>query len=148
MKKIYILMLGLTTLADGGISIKAAEPQQDHGGHHAHSVAFTDAEKGFLLGYEAVRAALAADDLAGARAAAASIVECPAAVGLTKAPNLDLARVAFTKLSEQAVPLATGRSGYYIVECPMVGSPWVQTTPAVSNPYLGKKMPTCGKIKQ
>lgn len=106
----------------------------------------TTAQKEFLSIYERVRASLAADDLEQTKAVAADFKE-GIGVGLTKVKNLDQARFLFTKLSEIALPLANGREGYFIASCPMAGSDWVQTGAAIGNPYLGKKMAPCTKIR-
>lgn len=132
--------LGLAT------GLNAAETMSGHE-HHAHASALTDAQKQLLAGYETIRAALATDDLDGAKTAAAALSELPAAAQLAKADSLNSARVAFKKLSNQAVRLAKGQAGYYVAHCPMAGSDWVQTTTKLSNPYLGPKMATCGHIQ-
>lgn len=133
-------VLGLTT------GLYAAETMAGHQ-HHAHAAALTDAQKQFLSGYESVRAALAADDLAAARSAAAAITDSTPAAQLSNAQSLAAARTAFKKLSNQAVRLTNGQTGYYVAHCPMAGSDWVQTTTKVSNPYLGVKMASCGDIR-
>jgi hypothetical protein len=116
----------------------------------------TESNKGFLAQYEAVRAALAADDLAGAKKVAAEITQSQpaatldAAKALANADSLNSARDAFKILSKQAVHLAKNQTGYYHAYCPMVPNKegdWVQTTKTISNPYMGKKMPKCGSIE-
>lgn len=139
-------LLGATTGLYAGDDM-ADMPMPGHEHHAAHSAALTEAQAQFLSGYEAVRAALAADDLDAAKTAAAMIMDSPSASSLTKAPSLNAARVAFKKLSAEAVALAHGRNGYYVVTCSMVESDWVQTTKGISNPYLGKQQATCGQIK-
>lgn len=135
-------MLGLTT------GLYAAETMAGHQ-HHAHAAALTDAQKQFLSDCENVRTALAVDDLAAAKTAAAAFKfsDLPAARQLAKADSLNSARVTFKKLSILAVQLAKGQAGYYVVHCPMADSDWVQTTSKISNPYLGPKMVTCGSIQ-
>lgn len=104
-----------------------------------------EAERTFLARYEQVRAALAADDLAAARAAATGLPEAPA---LAQATDLSSARKAFKVLSARAVVLARGRPGYFVAHCSMFpgGADWVQTTEELSNPYWGRSMPHCGKL--
>lgn len=104
------------------------------------------ADKQFLASYEKVRAALAADDLAGAKKAAADLGSDSDAI--TAADKLATARTAFAKLSEHAITLAKGQPGYYVVNCPMVKKDWVQTSDKISNPYAGKEMLTCGVVKK
>jgi len=151
MKIIHLLFLAPVALlstaaglrADAKYEIPAPAGQE----HRSHAAELTAAQKKFLSGYENVRTALAVDDLAAVKTVAAAIEESAIAVGLTKVQTLDQARSAFTKVSQQALPLAAGRPGYFIVSCPMAGSDWVQTSSKISNPYLGKKMPTCGTVK-
>ena len=133
-------VLGLTA------GLHATEAMPGHQ-HHAQASALTDAQKQFLSGYESIRAALAADDLAAARGAAAAITNSALAVQLSNAQSLAAARVVFKKLSNQAGQLAKGETGYYVAHCPMAGSDWVQTTTKINNPYLGKQMADCGSIK-
>lgn len=115
-----------------GAALFAAEP-------------LTEADHVFLARYEAIRGALAADDLATARAAAAAL---PEARPIADATDLTTARKAFKELSVKAVALARGQPGYFIAHCSMFpgGADWVQTTEALANPYWGKSMPRCGTI--
>lgn len=143
MKTHRILIVASLSLLGAVTGLHAANAMPGH----AHASALTDAQKQFLTGYEAVRAALAADDLAAAKAAAATLAGSPPAASLTKAQSLNAARVSFKQLSNQAVPLANGQRGYHVANCPMADSDWVQTTKEISNPYLGQQMSTCGSIK-
>lgn len=106
----------------------------------------TDQNKQFLAAYDKVHRALVADDLAGAKKAAAELSTSGAE--LAKSNSLDEARAAFSKLSEQAEKLAAGQSGYYVMHCPMKNKDWVQTSEKIENPYGGKEMLTCGEIKK
>lgn len=103
-------------------------------------------DKQFLAGYEQIRAALAADDLNGAKKAAASLPDSGAAI--VKSQSLDQARASFGKLSDAAVKLASGQPGYHILYCSMANKDWVQTSTTAGNPYLGKDMAGCGEIKK
>ena len=126
----------------------------------------TAAQKKYLSQYENIRAALAADDLAAAKKAAAVYVSAPqekaaneadakraatrlnAGKKLSGASSLGEARDAFKILSRTANHLAEGQKGYYRYICPHVPNDegkWVQTTKAISNPYEGKSNPKCGK---
>jgi hypothetical protein len=103
-----------------------------------------------LTRYEAVRAALAHDDLPAARQAAALLSDQPAARRIAQAADLAAAREAFKALSTVAVGLAKDRPGYFIAFCPMVPDDqgyWVQTTRRISNPYMGSRMAGCGEIE-
>jgi hypothetical protein len=106
----------------------------------------SDADKQFLARYEKVRAALAADDIAPARAAAGELGDEGAE--LAKSTSLKDARAAFDKLGDKAKQLAAGQPGYYVVHCPMLKKDWVQTSEKIDNPYYGKTMATCGEIKK
>ncbi|HUR59294.1 MAG TPA: hypothetical protein VM029_16380 [Opitutaceae bacterium] len=112
-------------------------------------------QKSFLTQYEAVRAGLAADDLAAAKKAAASTA-APSAQGveatrkIAAADSLAAAREAFKSLSREAMALAAGQPGYFHAHCPMVPrneGGWVQPARKISNPYFGKSMATCGSIE-
>ena len=106
----------------------------------------TDQNKQFLAAYDKVHHALVADDLAGAKKAAAELGTSGAE--LSKSNSLDEARAAFSKLSDQAEKLAAGQSGYYVMHCPMKNKDWVQTSEKVENPYGGKEMLSCGEVKK
>ncbi|MGI8820239.1 MAG: hypothetical protein ACR2ID_05135 [Chthoniobacterales bacterium] len=112
----------------------------------AFAVELSDSEKEFLAKYEKVRSALAADDLAAAKKEAGALGEEGAAI--SNATEIAAARVGFAKLSEHAVPLASGQSGYYVVNCPMLRKMWVQPAAEISNPYAGRAMLNCGVIKR
>ncbi len=103
-------------------------------------------DKQFLAGYEKVRSALATDDLNGAKQAAGELGEAGSA--LAKSEKIDAARAEFTKMSERAIQLGRGQSGYYVVNCPMLKKDWLQSSTKISNPYAGKLMPDCGVIKK
>lgn len=107
----------------------------------------TAVERQMLASYEAIRAELAADKLEGARVAASGLPGNANAAVIARADSLNTARMAFKKLSADAIALAAGSPGFVIVHCPMVEADWLQASREISNPYLGKKMPTCGKVK-
>ncbi len=106
----------------------------------------SDQDKQFLTSYGKVHAALVADDLAGAKKAGAHLG--PVGADLSKSKSLDEARAAFGKLSDRAIKLAAGQSGYYVAHCPMKNKDWVQTSTTIANPYGGKEMISCGEIKK
>jgi hypothetical protein len=106
----------------------------------------SDKDKQFLTGYEKAHAALAADDLAGAKAAANDFGT--EGVELSKSGSLKDARTAFEKLSVKAKQLAAGQPGYYVYHCPMLKKDWVQTSTTTANPYAGKDMLSCGEIQK
>ncbi|MBA2585164.1 MAG: DUF3347 domain-containing protein [Chthoniobacterales bacterium] len=105
-----------------------------------------DKDKQFLSAYEKTHAALAADDLNGAKASAPALGD--AGADLAKSTSLRDARVAFERLSARAKQLAAGQSDYHVFHCPMLKKDWVQTSTTVSNPYGGKEMVGCGEIQK
>lgn len=138
---------------------------------HDKNAPLNDEQTAFLAQYEAVRAALAADDLLAVRKAAAAVVIDPKArsakslmakqtahgdlfvatvKNIATADSLATARDAFKALSKRAIHYAEGKPGYYVAHCSMVandGGNWVQVSKSISNPYFGKDMLTCGSIK-
>ncbi len=139
---------------------------------HDKAAPLNDDQKAFLSQYEAVRAALAADDLAAVKKAASGIATTPKTppvepltaeqkdrqekfAALVKkiatADSIKTARVEFKALSKRAIHYAEGKEGYFVANCPMVEGgegDWVQTSKKISNPYFGKSMLTCGSIKE
>ena len=105
-----------------------------------------ESDKQFLASYEKIRAALAADNLKDAKAAAADLKDDGAAIA--NSDSIITARKEFAKLSDRAIRLAKGQTGYYVVNCPMLKKDWVQTSTKISNPYAGREMLTCGVVKQ
>jgi hypothetical protein len=111
-----------------------------------HAANLSDQDKKFLTSYEKIRAALAADDLAGAKNAATELGDSGADVA--KANSLKDARTGFEQLSTHAKAIAAGQSGYHVAHCPMLNKDWVQTSTTISNPYGGKDMVGCGEIQK
>jgi len=112
-----------------------------------------------LLQYEAVRVALANDDLNGAKKAAAELAAAAkkesaneildASLKLSETNSLGDARKSFQSISVEVEKWIKGEPGYYAVTCPMIkGSVWIQTTSKIGNPYEGKEMQECGEIKK
>jgi len=106
----------------------------------------SESDKQFLAQYEKVRAGLAADNLADAKKAATDLGE--AGIPLANTDSIMMARKEFATLSDQAIKLASGQGGYYVVNCPMLKKDWVQTSTKISNPYAGSSMLTCGSVKK
>lgn len=138
MKKTIIKHPLISLLAIGVAGIVAAKT--------ASATNLSDKDKQFLAGYQKVHAALGADDLNGAKAAASELGA--AGADLAKSNSLQEARNAFEKLSAQAKPLAAGQPGYHVFHCPMLNKDWVQTSTTISNPYGGKEMVGCGEIQK
>ena len=111
-----------------------------------------------LDAYLKVSQALAADDLSSAKSAATDLALKAKTSGnealsnhaseLAKSESIEKARDHFKMASGEAAKLAEGKSGYYVMTCPIAKADWVQSNPKVSNPYLGKSMPTCGSVKE
>ena len=119
----------------------------------------TKEEAACLKAYHQVHEALAKDDLAGAKKAASELAEkaTPAkcvstakhADELAKSTSLESAREHFKAISEECIKMFAGVDGQFVFSCPMAKSEWLQTdSKQVSNPYMGKKMPTCGSLKK
>ena len=108
--------------------------------------ALSDSDKFFLAGYEKMRAALVADDLVQANAAAAELSE--SGFEVPKSETLERARAAFAKASDIAIQAAAGHPGYHVMRCPVLNLRWVQTSEKVSNPYGGKELVNCGAIEK
>ncbi|MFL6529512.1 MAG: hypothetical protein ACJ8KX_03485 [Chthoniobacterales bacterium] len=106
----------------------------------------SDSDKQFLGNYEKIRAALAADNLADAKKAAIEMGDDGAPIA--KSESIITARKEFATMSDKAIEMTKGQSGYYRVNCPMVKKDWVQTSEKISNPYAGKEMVTCGVVKK
>jgi hypothetical protein len=114
--------------------------------------------------YLKIHAALADDTLEGVRAAAGDVATAAAALGapamkidtaalqLASATELEDARTKFGVLSEAIAAYMNGLhlvppAGVKVAFCPMVMKPWLQADAAITNPYYGKSMLTCGNFK-
>src|SRR5881227_3162034 len=111
-----------------------------------HAANLSDHDKKFLTSYEKIHTALAADDLAGAKAAATDLGD--SGNDIAKANSLKDARAGFEKLSARAKTIVANQSGYHVAHCPMLNKDWVQTSTTISNPYGGKGMVGCGEIQK
>jgi hypothetical protein len=110
-----------------------------------------------LTGYVPIAIALADDDLASARTAAAALSKQAESNGLTgiieqaravaEAPDLAKARAAFKSLSSEVEPLTVTEDKVTVMYCPMARADWVQPNGPVANPYYGKSMLRCGAPK-
>ncbi len=155
MKTNRIIPLSIAALLLGATSSFAEE------GHHGHSTAMhEDHAKHMLEGYSVVAEALYKDDLEAAKKAAAGMVKHDPDSSLAKpgqaiAGSKDLAeaRKHFGELSEAAIPVAKHEKMMHVAHCPMAmggkGADWLQKSDdEIQNPYMGKKMPHCGKFKE
>ncbi len=111
-----------------------------------------------LEGYASVSTALYKDDLAAAKKAAAGMVKHDEDSAMTKhaqaiadSKTIEDARMHFKKLSDAAIPVAKTEKTMHRMHCPMAmdgkGADWLQkSADEVQNPYMGTKMPHCGKM--
>jgi Cu(I)/Ag(I) efflux system membrane fusion protein len=113
-----------------------------------------------LGAYEKARALLAADSTDGLAAAAKDMAAAARKAGaeplakavddLAGAADIAAARRAFGEVSRAVIALAAAdpalAKGRHVFRCPMAEGyqKWVQTTPEIANPYMGKKMLKCG----
>lgn len=124
--------------------------------------------------YEAARAALASDSMAGVKVPARAMAKEAAALAghratdtageaacerlmrdiaaaareLAAASDLEGARTAFAALSEPMIAYRNMVPGDRpeVVYCPMAKRSWLQPAGVISNPYLGKEMLRCGEV--
>lgn len=106
--------------------------------------------------YEAIRIALAADELKGVAEHATALAPMAEALGgaearkatdgLAGARDIKVARERFGVLSSALLPTFNGAKleGVYLYTCGMVNQSWAQRGAKVENPYMGKSMLTCG----
>lgn len=111
-----------------------------------------------LGGYAAVSTALYKDDLAAAKKAAAGMAKqdkdsamAKHAQAIADSKDIAQARMHFMELSDIAIPVAKTEKTMHRMHCPMAmggkGADWLQTSAEeVQNPYMGAKMPHCGKM--
>ena len=121
----------------------------------APDLAQTEAAKTFEH-YEAIRVALAADEIKGLGAHAIALAPLAeslggadarrAAEGIGEARDIKVARERFGQLSAALLPKfkAAGLDGVYLYTCGMVNQSWAQRGEKVQNPYMGKSMLACG----
>ncbi len=113
-----------------------------------------------VLAYDAVREALAVDDLAATQAAAKALAEAgkaeaalaQAAQKVASSVDLDAARLAFGDMSQAYIALLNAKADLdpdkklVAFRCPMAKGykKWVQFGEPMRNPYMGKAMLECG----
>ena len=150
MKKLNCLITALALAVAISPSAKSEEKGHGHESHAGH----------MLEGYLKVADALYKDDLSAAKKAAESMADhdedsvmAKPATEIVKAENITGARMAFKKLSAEAVKMAEmhKKGDYVVMMCPMVkggDGVWLSADKAVNNPYFGAQMPHCGGPKQ
>jgi Cu(I)/Ag(I) efflux system membrane fusion protein len=156
-------MAGQTTAAGhqshGGVPVVPANPSS------APRAVFPQPVQSVYDNYSQVHTALAQDSFAGVATMATAMVKAiqgdsakmlPPKVSqqveaLSKAKDLETARVAFKPLSESLIQYVKDQkdspSAYHEVYCPMAKASWLQTNKTVMNPYMGKAMIRCGQLK-
>lgn len=114
--------------------------------------------------YLKIQVALAKDTIDEVRAHAGNIATASATLGapamkidmaavqLAAATEIEDARARFGALSEAVVAYMDGLhltapDGVRVAFCPMKAKPWLQQGEAISNPYYGASMQTCGSLR-
>lgn len=117
----------------------------------------SDALKDLVKSYEKVSAALVNDDMKAAKVASVEfekaakaaeqdkLVESIAKFG--KGKTLKAMRAEYKATSKEVVKLVHNKDEYFVMTCPMAKADWVQTSEKISNPFMGKRMPACGRLK-
>lgn len=149
----------ISTLAIGLLSFGTPFVMAEDGHNHQHKESSHEAHADHMLeGYAVVSEALYKDDLATAKKAAAGMVKhdkkssmATAAKAISKSKSITEARKHFNDLSEAAIPVAKKEKSMYVAHCPMAmngkGANWLQSSnKEINNPYMGAKMPHCGKF--
>lgn len=127
----------------------------------------TPADLAVFAQYDAIRHALANEQLDEARRAAETLAAINDALPIYAVPaktvarsdSLAAAREHLVPLSEAIVALTRGRTGYLVMHCAIQGCPepcencpmdrysaWMQTSREVENPYMGLKHIKCGIV--
>lgn len=138
----------------------SAAPSLAEEGHNHHAAGHEAHADHMLEGYAALAEALYRDNLTVAKSIASGMVKhdkdsVMAAPGKAISESKDLAeaRKHFKELSDVAIPVARKEKTMHVAHCPMAmggnGADWLQKSKdEIHNPYMGKKMPHCGKFKE
>lgn len=147
----HAFAVGLFGFALATPVLKAEEAKHEKTSKEAHAVHM-------LEGYSALSTALYKDDLAGAKKAAEGMVKHDKDSAMAKhcqaiadSKTLEEARTHFKACSDVAIPIAKEKKMMHEMNCPMAfgdkGANWLQKSDdEVQNPYMGAKMPHCGKM--
>ena len=150
MKLNLALTIGLLGFALAAPALTAAEPPATAAGKETHA-------DHMLGGYSVLSTALYKDDLEAAKKAAAGMVKHDKDSAMAKhcqaiadSKSLEEARKHFKELSDVCIPIAKAQKTMHEMHCPMAfegkGANWLQkSADEVQNPYMGAKMPHCGK---
>jgi len=152
-------------LTSFAITVMAAAGLLSSNAVHADDSALMEPVKSVLAHYLTIQTNLANDSIQGLDEHAIAIAKAvkgdemkmlspnvaKQAETLAKAMDLKEARAAFKPLSASLIKyLADNKAdkgAYHETYCPMVNASWLQTDKDVKNPYMGKKMLTCGEFK-
>lgn len=154
----YLAQLDAATAGQPATAAKSTATAGDSAMAGCCAAGDTDVCCELVKSYVPVAEALAADDLAKAQNAAATLARQAKAGGMTKiyqssipvihAADITAARNAFKALSNEITPLVENNKDYVVMHCPMAKADWVQTNATVRNPYYGKVMLSCGMPKK
>jgi len=127
------------------------------------TLARADVTSDIVAPYLRIQTGLVDDSLAPVAADAAQIAAAAdklgdpakalsaAAAKLQQASDLEAAREAFGRLSAALIEYSESTQTALgpdtnVAYCPMVKKSWIQKGNQIANPYVGKKMKSCGKI--
>ncbi len=154
----YLAQLDAATAGQPGTAAKSTGTAGNSAMAGCCAAGETDTCCALVKAYVPVAEALAADDLAQAQSAAATLARQAKASDMTKiyqasipvihAADIATARNAFKALSSEITPLVQNNKDYVVMHCPMAKADWVQTDANVRNPYYGKAMLSCGMPKK
>ncbi|MDD9932980.1 MAG: efflux RND transporter periplasmic adaptor subunit [Myxococcales bacterium] len=148
----------------GGASMMAADGDAHAARAHGATAANAESMRAIVEGYLAMQQALADDDLARTRAAAAALAQAAAATneqlamaahGSAQAADLDGARGPLERMGRAVLALVRAHGNpldrpLREAHCPMaqnsLGGTWLQLDGELRNPFYGAAMLTCGEF--
>lgn len=151
MKTKHLITITLLGLSLATPVIKAEDPKPETAAKEAKA-------DSLLEGYADLSTALYKDDLAAAKKAAASMAQhhkdsamAKSCQAIVDSKTLEEARTQFKLCSDVAIPMAKEKNMMHEMHCPMAadgkGANWLQkSADEVQNPYMGAKMPHCGRL--
>lgn len=124
---------------------------------------------GLYQNYIAIKSALASDDANKASIAATKFIKTSSEINnkavseaelnnlrkdakiIAGSKNITAQRESFHKLSDQMIELTKefklSQNPVYVQYCPMADGSWLSDESKIVNPYYGKSMLSCGKVK-
>ena len=129
------------------------------------TVQASEAMKAIVTSYLDIHTALSADKTEGVAKSAKVIGESAATMGpdgaaivtaakaVEGAGDIEAARLAFGTLSDAVIAVAKAQGfkdvpDVKVAYCPMIRKSWLQKDGAISNPYYGSSMLTCGSFQK